>query len=191
MKMETSKIFSEKTSLIIHECDRVLKSIDPLAVERLLDEIENADKVFLVGVGRVFLSLQAIAKRLNHLGIPTYCVGQVDEPPISSKDLLIVGSSSGETIIPVSIAGKAHDFGAKIAYIGANHNSTVRKISDIFIPIPITKAIQHEAVVASQQPMTSLFEQVLLLFGDAITLMLMERMGLQESDILRKHANLE
>ena len=183
--------YSEKASLIIKECEIVLKSIDPLSVDRLLDEIENADKVFLAGVGRVFLSLQAIAKRLNHVEIKAYCVGQINEPPISDKDLLIVGSSSGETIIPVSIARKAHEIGARVGYIGASPNSTVRNISDCFIQIPISRSNQPGVFIVSQQPMTTLFEQVLLLFGDAITLMLMERKCLKERDIFLKHANLE
>ena len=189
--MEAIHSYSEKVSLIIKECELVLKSIDPQSVEQLLDEIEKADKVFVVGVGRVLLSLQAIAKRLNHLDIKTYCVGQIDEPPISEKDLLLVGSSSGETIIPVSIARKAHELCARIGYMGASPDSTVRKIADFYVQIPTRRSNDSSAVIISQQPMTTLFEQVLLLFGDAITLMLMERKGLKEKDVLLKHANLE
>ena len=189
--MEAIHSYSEKASLIIKECELVLKSIDPQSVEQLLDEIEKADKVFVVGVGRVLLSLQAIAKRLNHLDIKTYCVGQIDEPPISEKDLLLVGSSSGETIIPVSIASNAHELCARIGYMGASPDSTVRKIADFYVQIPTRRSNDSSAVIISQQPMTTLFEQVLLLFGDAITLMLMERKGLKEKDVLLKHANLE
>jgi len=189
--METKNLYSEKASLIINECELVLKAIEPAEIDNLLSEIETAGKVFFVGVGRVMLSLQAISKRWNHLGIHSICVGQIDEPPITNKDLLIVGSSSGETIIPVSIAKKAHVIGARIAYIGTNSTSTVGKIANVFIHVPISSTNHNSLQVTSQQPMTSLFEQSLLLIGDTIALMIMERKRLREEDISRTHANLE
>ncbi len=39
-----------------------------------------------VGVGRVKLALEAIAKRLAHLGVDTVMVGQITEPAICEKD---------------------------------------------------------------------------------------------------------
>lgn len=189
--MAINSNYSKKAALIIKECTLVLNSIDPQSVEQLLDEIEKANNIFLVGVGRVFLSLQSIAKRLNHLDIKVFCVGEINEPPITKKDLLLVGSSSGETIIPVSIARKAHEIGARVGYIGASPESTVRKLSDFYVHIPTRGSNDSIDAITSQQPMTTLFEQVLLLFGDAVALMLMDRKSLKESDIVHAHANLE
>lgn len=62
--------FEASVGLILEECRLALSRIDPQAVENLVDAILAADKVFVVGVGRVFLSLQAFAKRLSHPGHP-------------------------------------------------------------------------------------------------------------------------
>src|SRR5699024_1256563 len=99
---------------IIYELSSTLSKISANEVNRLLEEIKNADKVFFVGVGRVLLSLKSIAKRLAHLGIKTYFVGQITEPAITEKDLLIVGSGSGESAFPLTIAKKAKKFNVRV-----------------------------------------------------------------------------
>ncbi|MCZ8967775.1 hypothetical protein OM343_15165 [Escherichia albertii] len=92
---------------VLAELHATLGNISADEVERLIEMIEAAENVFFVGVGRVLLSLQAMAKRLAHLGIKTYVVGQITEPAITERDLLIVGSGSGESMFPLGIARKA------------------------------------------------------------------------------------
>lgn len=84
-----------------------MQKIDEEQSQQLVEAILNADEVFFIGVGRVMLSLQAICKRFAHFGIKAHCVGEITEPAITDKDLLIVGSGSGETLFPVAIAQKA------------------------------------------------------------------------------------
>ena len=81
---------------IINECHSVLSLITEDDTNQLIDAILSADKVFFVGVGRVLLSLQAICKRFNHIGIQAFFVGEINEPAISPDDLLIVASGSGD-----------------------------------------------------------------------------------------------
>ncbi len=78
------------TKEIINELRVTLSKVDSNEVEELVNQIKKADKIFFVGVGRVLLSLEAIAKRLAHLGINTVVVGQITEPAITDKNLLIV-----------------------------------------------------------------------------------------------------
>ena len=183
--------FAEKSGLVLNECSAVFSRIDPAAVEGLVDRILEADKVFFVGVGRVLIALQAAVKRFNHLGIPAFYVGQIDEPPITARDLLIVGSGSGESLYPVAITQKAKRLGARIAYIGSNPDSTIKQSSDLFVRIPVPSKVPVEDTVVSQQPMTSLFEQCLFLLGDVLALMIMEEKRLKKDDLNLKHANLE
>lgn len=183
--------FLNKSDLILQECDLALHQVDPNSIELLVKEIIDAEKVFCVGVGRVLIALQSMVKRLNHLGIAAYYVGQLDEPPITHKDLLIVGSSSGESLIPVAIARKAQSFNARIAYIGSNSESTVSQLSDLFVRIPVPTKIVVDNTVDSQQPMSSLFEQCLFLLGDVLTLMIMEEKQMDKEEIRQYHANLE
>ena len=67
--------YSETAALVLSELKTSLDAIDPESVEKLIAAVEAADQVFFVGVGRVMLSLQAIAKRWAHLGIRTHLVG--------------------------------------------------------------------------------------------------------------------
>lgn len=177
--------------LILNEIQRALEAVDPDQVEALLEALQAAEKVFVIGVGRTMLSLQAFAKRLNHLGIPTYCVGDVNEPAITARDLLIVGSGSGESIVPVAIARKARQYGARVAHIGSNPHSSLAPLADIFVRIPVKTKLSLPDELLSEQIMSSLFEQSLYLLGDAIALLLAHRRGLDLADLWGYHANLE
>lgn len=176
---------------VLDECTRAVSAVDPQTVITYLDVLEAAEKVFFVGVGRVLLSLEAIAKRYAHLGIRAVVVGQITEPAITARDVLIVGSSSGETYFPVGIARKAKSFGAKIIHIGSNPDSQLTPIEDLFIRIPVASRAKKPDEIQSEQPMTSLFEQSLLLFGDITAMMIIKNRSLDLHSLWEYHANLE
>ena len=155
--------YRENVKSVLGELDTALNAIDPKDAERFVQAVLEADQVYFVGVGRVLLSLQSICKRFAHLGIKAHYVGEITEPAITDKDLLIVGSGSGQSIFPLGIAKKAHKIGAKIVHIGSNPNSE----------------------------MTSLFEQSVLLFGDICAKMIIEERGLDLKSLWAYHANLE
>ena len=95
--------FTQAKQTVLSELQGVFDTVDEKQVVELTEMICSAEKVFVVGVGRVLLMLQAFTKRLNHLGIEANFVGAIDEPAITDKDLLIVGSGSGESAVPVAI----------------------------------------------------------------------------------------
>jgi len=181
----------QSTQDILDECRTALQRIDPAAVAQLLDAILAADKVFFVGVGRVMLSLMAMAKRFSHLGIHACVVGEITEPALTHADLLIVGSGSGESLVPVAIARKAKSLGATVAHIGSNPNSSLAPITDVFVRIPVRTKLAQPDEIVSHQPMTSLFEQTLLLLGDALAQMILHRRQLDLTSLWHRHANLE
>ena len=78
--------YAESAALVIEECTKALKAIEPEKVLEYLEMLTVARKVFFVGVGRVLLSLEAMAKRYAHLGIDTVIVGQITEPAITKDD---------------------------------------------------------------------------------------------------------
>ncbi|HBQ5643484.1 6-phospho-3-hexuloisomerase [Klebsiella michiganensis] len=176
---------------VVQEISDAMEQINPAEVELLIGLMEKADKVFFVGVGRVMLSLQAIAKRLAHLGINTVVVGQITEPAITENDLLIVGSGSGETLFPLGIARKAKTYKAMVVHIGANPDCSMKEYRDHFIRIPVSSKLHLPDEIVSRQPMTSLFEQSLLLVGDIIALMIIEKRQLNIHSLWQFHANLE
>lgn len=175
----------------IRECGLALDSIDVNQSEQLLDAIFQAEKVFFAGVGRVLLSLQSICKRFSHLGIDAHYVGEITEPAITEKDILVIGSGSGETLFPVAMAQKAKKLGAKLAWIGSNDQSTIAKLADVVVRIPVQSKLNRCDELKSEQPMTSLFEQTLLLYGDSLSKVILERKGLVLNELWQYHANLE
>jgi len=183
--------FPAVRSLILGELDRALSLVDEKQVAAAMDALCGSQKVFVTGVGRVFLCLQAFAKRLNHLGIPAFPVGAIDEPAITERDLLVAGSGSGESIVPVAIARKAKSLGARVLYLGSNPESTIAGLADLVVRIPCRTKLARPDEIPSAQPMTALFEQSLLLLCDAMGLLIMARRGVDPAAAQRAHANLE
>jgi len=176
---------------VLEELGLALRAIDGETILKYLEMLQSARKVFFVGVGRVLLSLEAIAKRYAHLGIDTVIVGQITEPAITPQDVLVVGSGSGETMFPAGIARKAKQLGAKVIHIGSNPNSGLKDVADLFVRIPVESRAKAPDEIPSQQPMTSLFEQTLLLFGDTTAMMMVRTQGIELHKLWEFHANLE
>ncbi len=189
--MNETGSYAATRELVLSELHTALNSIDSAQVEQLIDAVLAADQVFFVGVGRVLLSLQAIAKRWAHLGIKTHFVGEITEPAITDRDLLIVGSGSGTTLFPAGIAQKAHQIGAKVVHIGSNPNSGLKDIAAFMVRIPVRTKYYLDDEIDSEQPMTSLFEQSLLLLGDIVAKMIIDRRHLDMKALWQYHANLE
>ena len=104
--MKNSK-YNINTNLIVREISNILSNVKTKQTEDLINQIILADRVFLVAIGRVNLALQCFGKRLSHLGFKIELVGSLTEKPATKKDLLIVASGSGESIVPLHITKKA------------------------------------------------------------------------------------
>ena len=177
--------------LILDECRMAFEAVDAAEEAHFVEELLRAEKVFFVGVGRVMLILEAMCKRLVHLGIDAHCVGDITEPAITENDVLVAASGSGESIIPCAIAEKAKEFGARVVWIGSNMESRLSAIADSHVRIPVQTKLMHSDEIHSKQPMTSLFEQSLLLLGDAVALDIIQRESVDLPGLWEKHANLE
>ena len=190
--MTFAEEYAKTCSDVLAELAQTLVSVDPSQLERLRDEILKADQVFFVGVGRVMLALQCVCKRLSHLGIKAHYVGEITEPAIKKDDLLIVGSGSGGSLFPLGIAKKARAaVDCTIVHIGSNPNSEMKDIANFMVRIPVRTKFYLEDEIDSCQPMTSLFEQSVLLLGDVLAKMIIEEKNLDMKGLWQYHANLE
>ena len=179
-------------NLVLNELKVALNATDVYAVEKLVNDIFGAEKVFCVGVGRVKMSLDAFVKRLTHLGIDAHSVGDITEPALTQKDILIVGSGSGNSIVPVAIAKKAKELNVKkVIHIGSNINGDVSKYSDYIVRIPVQTRFYLPDEIKSEQIMTSLFEQSLLLLTDIIAKIMIDEKCINIKKLWEYHANLE
>lgn len=179
--------FDGARRVILEEVGAALAAVDAGEAAAAIEALLGARRVFLVGVGRVGLALQAFAKRLHHLGVDAWMVGAVNEPALEPGDLLVAGSGSGESLVPVAIARKAKSLGGRVLYLGASPASTIGNLADLALRVP---GPTKTGGTASRQPMASLFEQALLLVGDALCLCIAGRRGADPRSYGR-HANLE
>jgi len=183
--------YYDNLKTVLSELQSALLAVDEDEIEAFVVSLMRTNRVFAVGVGRVQLSLLAFVKRLNHLGIKATYVGAIDEPAIGEGDMLLIGSGSGETAVPVTVAKIAQKYGARIVHIGSNTHSTVSSIADLTVRIPCRTKLALEDEINSIQPMSSLFEQSLLIFFDVVSLLLIEKKGIDIKALWHTHANLE
>ena len=80
----------------------------------------------------------------------------------------------------------------KIAHIGCIPDNPISPITDVFVRIPCKNKKAMDDVVPSKQPMTTLFEQCVLLLGDIVAVMILAKRGVEVTeDLWFGHANLE
>jgi 6-phospho-3-hexuloisomerase len=183
--------FSLNRSLVLNELKLSLEEISSDGFEVLLAELVKERRILVVAVGRVLISMKAWVKRLCHMGLDIDFVGSETEGPVKKGDLLIIASSSGESMFPVGIAKIAREKGAVLLYIGCSPESTAAKLADKMLLMRGKTKFSKPGEFNSAQPMSTLFEQQLYLLGDIITLELMKKKGLDEETVKSRHANLE
>ena len=183
--------YQELVQVVTTEVRDVLSKVATEEVENLVEAIMTAEKVFVFGVGRVFLALKFMAKRLAHLGIDTQVVGSITEKSIGSKDLLLIASGSGESKLPVEISRIAKKHQARLGLITSAGESTIKNMADLVVRLPSPTKNDSNFGVQSIQPMTNLFDQSLHIFGDVVCMIIQSKKVLTDEELWQYHANLE
>ncbi|MDM7540276.1 6-phospho-3-hexuloisomerase [Leuconostoc mesenteroides] len=157
--------------------------------DELLVVINSTNRIFLTGFGRSGLALQAFAMRLAQLGKETFFVGDTTTPAIQDKDLLIIASSSGETSQLIQYVDTAKNIGAKVWLWSTNTHNTIYKKADYVTILSGKSKFTNNDI--TQQPMGSLFEQSVWLYGDLFVMNYMNKFNISEFELNKRHANLE
>jgi 6-phospho-3-hexuloisomerase len=178
------------TGKILQEIAGVQERVDEAEVHQLIQDILQARRIVVCGVGRMGLMSRAFVMRLAHLGMQAYMLGESNTPDIGPQDLLLVNSGSGETQTVVDVAMLGKSSGARLATITARPTSRIAGLADTVVCMPgLEKGDSHGPV--SIQPMKTLNEQSLLVILDAIVILLMEVTGQKSEDLWDRHCNLE
>ncbi len=183
---------------------RALNSIRLEEIEnfvKTIEEIYRANKkILVVGVGRSGLVGRAFAMRLRHLGARSYVVGETITPSVEEGDLLVAISGSGSTQVVVAAAEAAKKMKAKVAAVTSYYDSPLGRLADLVVFVPgRTKLASMDDYFARQilgiheplSPLGTLFEDTAMVVLDAIIAELMKRLGKNESDLAKRHANIE
>ncbi|MES2995146.1 MAG: 6-phospho-3-hexuloisomerase [Patescibacteria group bacterium] len=176
---------------ILAEIGTVLGKVDEQEVNELVGAIRSARKIALVGAGRVGMAVRGFAMRLAHLGLDAHMLGDATVPSISEGDLLLVASGSGETQTIYDLVAIAKKNNARIALITGNPESRMGTLADVVVKVEAPSKTKLVADFISVQPMTTLNEQCLGIFFDAVVLRLMKDMGETHETMWGRHSNLE
>ncbi len=169
----------------MHEMESILNRVEEKKIKGIIDLFFEANSIFVYGAGRSGLVAKAFAIRLVHLGFPTFVVGETITKPVKKGDLVVLVSSSGETIPVAMTAEIARRLGAKIISITSNPDSHIARFADI--PV-ILKPKNKDASLA---PLGTLFEISAWLFLDGIVAQLMAEKKETEESMKGRHATLE
>jgi 6-phospho-3-hexuloisomerase len=183
----------DSLALIGSELDSVIERVmrnDPKKLAAFAELIEKAPRVFVLGAGRSGLALRMTAMRLMHLGQDVHVVGEVTAPAIAAGDLLLTASGSGTTGGIVRAAQTAASVGARVAAMTTDPESSLAKLADVAIIIPAAGKLDRSGT-ASAQYAGGLFEQAVVLIGDALFHTLWQRSGQSADELWPRHANIE
>lgn len=120
---------------IINELTFVKDSIREDDCTKLIDAIQQSQRVFCYGLGRAGFSMKAFTMRLMHMGKEVYFLTETITPNFGPGDLFIVSSASGETAQLVALAKKARQFGGAVAVLTTNRHATITEFVDVIVQI--------------------------------------------------------
>ncbi|SDH75845.1 6-phospho-3-hexuloisomerase [Mucilaginibacter sp. P25] len=175
---------------IIQENSLLAEAIDYHYFGELIRNINKASAIFLIASGRSGFAMRSVAMRLMHLGLRVYFVGETTTPAIQKGDLLWAASGSGTTSTIVKAAQKAKQVGARVIAMTTNVSSSLAGLADVHMLIPAAEKKDHNGAKSIQYA-GSLFEQAVLLLGDAIFTELWKLYGTPAEELWKRHANME
>ncbi len=191
----------EVTDWVLQEVGGVIQSIDEGEIERMIEMIleSKENKILLIGTGRSGFVGRAFALRLMHLGFNVYVSGETITPALTPDDLVLVISGSGTTTTSVAQAEVAERIGSKIIAITSHPDSPLAKVArEVVVVKGRTKLDQIRDYEGRQirgeydnAPLGTMFELSVMVFLDSVIADLMQRLGIHEIDLRRRHSNTE
>jgi 6-phospho-3-hexuloisomerase len=160
------------------------------ALDAMAGRLGSADRVFVLGAGRSGLALQMTAMRLMHLGLRVHVVGDATTPAITATDALLVASGSGSTAGIVRAAETARAAGATVLALTTAAESPLAGLADVSVVIPAVQKQDHGGTLSAQYS-GGLFEQAVVIVGDALFHTLWQASGATAEELWPRHANLE
>jgi 6-phospho-3-hexuloisomerase len=183
---------------------KAISKIDGKEIEKVVDTLvetyKKGNKVLVMGAGRSGLVGKAFAMRLMHLGFQSYVLGDTITPSIGENDVVFAISGSGRTELIVTAAKAAKKVGAKIIVVTSYPDSPLGNLADIVLKVPGRTKLAREPNFFTRQilgiheplmPLGTLFEDTAIVVLDGIIVELMHRLGKNEEDLRKKHANIE
>ncbi len=201
MKTEPGRV-QETMKLMAAKIEGIAEKISEEEIRKFIQEILNAERIYVIGAGRSGLVAKAFAMRLMHLGLQSYVVGETITPAISEGDVIVAFSGSGNTKTVADISETAKEIGAKICLITSAPGSRIGRIADCSVIIENERdkvtddSLEYEirqmmGEHRSFAPLGTIFETAAMVFADAIISAIMEITRINEVDLKKRHTNIE
>ncbi len=171
---------------------KMLASVDQAQIDTLVDAILAADRIFVTGWGRAGNNIKIMSMDCSQIGLATHVIGDNSTPSMNEKDLLVIGSGSGETKSMVMFANQAKSHGSKIALIVNREKSTLGELADyvVFVPSCLPEGFEdlpEEAKVVQADA----FYPVMQTVCDLVRGYCAEKLGVTRKDMHNNHNNIE
>lgn len=175
----------DRAVVAAEELAAVMRAVSRPDLERLIEAVNSAEAVYLVGGGRSGLVARAIAMRLMHVGLPAYVIGDTVTPGLPPGALLWVISATGSGAALRAQLQEAHTAGARIAAFSAKRESPITPLVDLLVLVPA-----RHGGVESVQHAGSLFEQASLVLGDSVAGAIQGSRGITDEEMNPRHFGL-
>lgn len=172
--------------IILDEMNRMGDALDTHEVKTYVHSLSNrlATKPAIVGLaaGRMGYALRAFIMRLNHMGFNASMIGDTNVPLITTNDIVLVNSSSGETPSILLYVRQARDVGSRVYTTTCNPKSSIGVLSHEVITLPRVDSVQL---------MKSPYEQFSMLLYDYLVIELSSKLKLDPEFTTHNHSILE
>lgn len=154
---------------------------------RVVDMVATCQgRVCMCGMGKAGIVAQKIAATLSSTGTPAYYLHPADAlhgdlGMVSSRDIALVLSNSGESEEVTKLLPYLRAVGARIAAVTASERSTLAAHADVVLAI----GKLDEACPLGLAPTAT--TTAMLALGDAIALAVMRRKGFEAEDYAKLH----
>ncbi|MDD3977147.1 6-phospho-3-hexuloisomerase [Methanomicrobium antiquum] len=200
--MSECKTVQDMVRLMASKIEEMADSLSDEQVQRFIDEILGAERIYVMGAGRSGLVAKAFAMRLMHLGLKSYVIGETITPAMKEGDIVVAFSGSGETKTIAELCETAKSIGGRICLVSSKKESRIGKIADSVVVIESHRDdVEDESAEyeirqmmgehKSFAPLGTLFETGSMVFSDSIISALMEIIECDECDLKGRHANIE
>jgi 6-phospho-3-hexuloisomerase len=187
----------EVSSWLLSGIGGIVQGIEDDEINRMVEAVLNAmdNKILLLGTGRSGFVGRAFALRLMHLGFSVYVSGETITPALTPDDLVLAISGSGTTTTVVAQAEVAKSVGSKIIAVTSHPDSPLAELSDDIVVVKGRTKIDQEFDYDGRQiageydnaPLGTMFELSVMVFLDSVIAELMQKLGIHEIDLRRRH----
>ncbi len=179
------EVFDIEIAGLLHVRDLLGESFEA-TVNLCSEATRRGGKLIFTGIGKSGHIGAKMAATLSSVGTPSVFMHPVealhgDLGIMQKDDLMIALSYSGETDELLGMLVAAKRLGVKVVSITASAQSSLGKMSDLVIEMPVPQ----EACPFNLAPTTS--TTVLLAIGDALAMVLLQARGFTKSDFGRLH----